>query len=134
MLSLVGTGFNNKKLTQNIITANHEFQTGMMHGLFRGDGHTTNGALSLDMVNPELIDTLQQVLSRLGIISRVRTYTNMAGNLTGQLSVPGTPGENEEFILNTAKNLQNYVGLRGGRKTSEEQISTQKLMEGLFTK
>lgn len=116
ILSVFGSGYGQKRIPIDVLTANHDFQHGLLHGLFRGDGNTTNGSLSLDLVNPEMIHSVRLILSRLGIISRERTYTNTAGNTTGQVTVPGIPGENEEFIINTAKNLHNYVGLRGGKK------------------
>ena len=36
-------------------------------------------------------------------MSRVRQYTNRAGNMTGQVFVPGLPGANEDFILTWAR-------------------------------
>ncbi|EUA13933.1 intein C-terminal splicing region domain protein [Mycobacterium xenopi 4042] len=72
----------------------------------------------LDLVSPELVDQVQLILRRLGIVSVVRQYINQAGNLTGQVFVPGLPGTNEEFIFEVGKNLHNYVGRRGSsRKT-----------------
>ena len=67
----------------------------------------------LDLVNPELIDQVQLLLRRVGIMSRVRQYINRAGNVTGQVFVPGLPGANEEFIFDVGKNLHNYVGHEG---------------------
>ena len=115
LLQMAGTGYNRKTLKYDVMSANHSFQHGLLHGLFRGDGHTTNGALILDLVNPPLVDSVHLILSRLGIISRVRTYVNQKGNKTGQVVVPGIAGENEHFIYNVNKNIRNYVGLRGGK-------------------
>ena len=115
LLQMAGTGYNKKTLKYDIMSANHSFQHGLLHGLFRGDGHTTNGALMLDLVNPSLVDSVHLILSRLGIISRVRTYVNRKGNKTAQVVVPGIAGENEYFIYNVNKNIRNYVGLRGGK-------------------
>ena len=115
LLQMAGTGYNKKALKYDVMSANHSFQHGLLHGLFRGDGHATNGALMLDLVNPSLVDSVHLILSRLGIISRVRTYVNQKGNKTGQVVVPGIAGENEYFIYNVNKNIRNYVGLRGGK-------------------
>ena len=115
LLQIAGTGYNKKALKYDVMSANHSFQHGLLHGLFRGDGHATNGALMLDLVNPSLVDSVHLILSRLGIISRVRTYVNQKGNKTGQVVVPGIAGENESFIYNVNKNIRNYVGLRGGK-------------------
>ena len=115
LLQMAGTGYNKKALKYDVMSANHSFQHGLLHGLFRGDGHATNGALMLDLVNPSLVDSVHLILSRLGIISRVRTYVNQKGNKTGQVVVPGIAGENESFIYNVNKNIRNYVGLRGGK-------------------
>lgn len=115
LLQMAGTGYNKKTLNYDVMSANHSFQHGLLHGLFRGDGHTTNGSLMLDLVNPSLVDSVHLILSRLGIISRVRTYVNQKGNKTAQVVVPGIAGENEYFIYNVNKNLRNYVGLRGGK-------------------
>ena len=46
-------------------------------------------------------------------MSRVRQYINQAGNVTGQVFVPGLPGANEDFIFDVGKNLHNYVGQKG---------------------
>ncbi|EUA33883.1 hypothetical protein I552_4664 [Mycobacterium xenopi 3993] len=45
--------------------------------------------MMLDLVSPELVDQVQLILRRLGIVSVVRQYINQAGNLTGQVFVPG---------------------------------------------
>lgn len=115
-MSLAGTGFNKKKLSYDVLTANRDFQLGLIHGTFRGDGHSTNGACLLDLVNPELINTYQIILTRLGYTTRVRNYLNNKGNLTGQLIIPGLPGNNEELIYSIGKNLDNYSGLKGTGK------------------
>ena len=118
ILSMVGTGYHLKRLSHEVLTADEEFQRGLLAGLFRGDGCSTTGGMVLDLVNPELIDQVQLLLRRVGIMSRVRQYTNRAGNMTGQVFVPGLPGANEEFIFDVGKNLHNYVGQKGtSRKT-----------------
>lgn len=117
-LSMVGTGYHAKRLSHDVLTADEEFQCGLLDGLFRGDGCCTTGGIMLDLVNPELIDQVQLLLRRVGIMSTVRQYVNQAGNLTGQVFVPGLPGTNEEFIFDVGKNLYNYVGRKGSsRKT-----------------
>ena len=117
-LSMVGTGYHLKRLSHEVLTADEEFQRGLLAGLFRGDGCSTTGGMVLDLVNPDLIDQVQLLLRRVGIMSRVRQYTNQAGNMTGQVFVPGLPGANEDFIFDVGKNLHNYVGQKGtSRKT-----------------
>ena len=117
-LSMVGTGYHLKRLSHEVLTADEEFQRGLLAGLFRGDGCSTTGGMVLDLVNPDLIDQVQLLLRRVGIMSRVRQYTNQAGNVTGQVFVPGLPGANEDFIFDVGKNLHNYVGQKGtSRKT-----------------
>jgi ribonucleoside-diphosphate reductase alpha chain len=117
-LSMVGTGYRSKRLSHEVLTADEEFQRGLLAGLFRGDGCCTTGGMVLDLVNPELIDQVQLMARRLGVVSIVRQYVNQAGNVTGQLFVPGLPGTNEEFIFDVGKNLHNYVGRKGSsRKT-----------------
>jgi ribonucleoside-diphosphate reductase alpha chain len=117
-LSMVGTGFRLKRLSHDVLTADEEFQRGLLDGLFRGDGCSTTGGMMLDLVNPELIDQVQLLLRRQGIVSRVRQYVNQAGNVTGHVFVPGLPGTNEDFIFDVGKNLHNYVGMKGSsRKT-----------------
>lgn len=120
--AIAGTGYNQKNLGYSTLSANLDFQRGILHGVFRGDGHTTNGALLLDLVNEELIDSLQLVLGRHNVLSRVRTYTNSAGNITSQLVVPGIPGENEEFIYAVNKNLENYTGLKGNGRNLKNSV------------
>jgi ribonucleoside-diphosphate reductase alpha chain len=118
VLSMVGTGYNSKRLSHDVLTADEDFQCGLLDGLFRGDGCSTTGGMVLDLVNPELIDQVQLILRRRGIVSRVRQYVNQSGNVTGQVFVPGLPGTNEEFIFDIGKNLHNYVGMKGTfRKT-----------------
>nr|WP_081485398.1 class 1b ribonucleoside-diphosphate reductase subunit alpha [Mycobacterium xenopi] len=118
VLSMAGTGYGAKRLSPDVLTADEEFQRGLLAGLFRGDGCSTTGGMMLDLVSPELVDQVQLILRRLGIVSVVRQYINQAGNLTGQVFVPGLPGTNEEFIFEVGKNLHNYVGRRGSsRKT-----------------
>ena len=114
-LSMVGTGYHLKRLSHDVLTADEEFQRGLLAGLFRGDGYSTTGGMVLDLVNPELIDQVQFLLRRVGIMSRVRQYTNQAGNVTGQVFVPGLPGVNEDFIFDVGKNLHSYVGQKGCR-------------------
>ena len=117
-LSMVGTGYRSKRMSHDVLTADEEFQRGLLAGLFRGDGCCTTGGMVLDLVNPELIDQVQLMARRLGVVSRVRQYVNQAGNVTGQLLIPGLPGTNEEFIFDVGKNLHNYVGQKGSlRKT-----------------
>ena len=117
-LSMVGMGYHLKRLSHEVLTADEEFQRGLLAGLFRGDGCSTTGGMVLDLVNPQLIDQVQLLLRRVGIVSRVRQYVNQAGNVTGQVFVPGLPGHNEDFIFDVGKNLHNYVGQKGAsRKT-----------------
>src|SRR5262249_11282774 len=52
-LSMVGTGYHTKRLSHDVLTADDEFQCGLLAGLFRGDGCTTTGGMMLDLVNPE---------------------------------------------------------------------------------
>ena len=117
ILSMAGTGYRSKRLSHDVLTADDEFQRGLLAGLFRGDGCSTTGGMMLDLVNPELVDQVQQILRRLGIVSIVRQYVNRAGNVTGQAFVPGLPGTNEEFIFDVGKNLHNYVGRKGSSRT-----------------
>ena len=118
ILSMVGTGYHLKHLSHEVLTADEEYQRGLLAGLFRGDGcshHRRDGAR---LGEPGLIDQVQLLLRRVGIMSRVRQYINQAGNVTGQVFVPGLPGANEDFIFDIDKNLHNYVGQKGtSRKT-----------------
>jgi ribonucleoside-diphosphate reductase alpha chain len=118
LFSLVGTGYNAKRLTNDVLTADEDFQRGLLAGLFRGDGYCTTGGMALELVNPELVDQVQLILRRLGIMSVVRRFVNQAGNLTGQVFVPGLPGTNEDFIFDVGKNLHNYVGRKGTKRTT----------------
>ncbi len=122
-LSMVGTGYHLKRLSHEVLTADEEFQRGLLAGLFRGgDGCSTTGGMVLDLVNPQLIDQVQLLLRRVGIVSRVRQYVNQAGNVTGgQVFVPGLPGHNEDFIFDVGKNLHNYVG--GQKGASRKNLS-----------
>ncbi|HYO01233.1 MAG TPA: class 1b ribonucleoside-diphosphate reductase subunit alpha [Mycobacterium sp.] len=122
MLSMVGTGYRFKRLSHDALTADEEFQRGLLAGLFRGDGCSTTGGMMLDLVNPELIDQVQLLLRRLGIVSTVRDYVNRAGNVTGQVFVPGLPGTNEEFIFDVGKNLHNYVGRKGSSRRTYQVV------------
>ena len=121
-LSMAGTGYHLKRLSQEVVTADDDFQRGLLAGLFRGDGCSTTGGLVLDLVNPELIDQVQLLLRRVGIMSRVRQYVNRAGNITGQVFVPGLPGANEDFIFDVGKNLHNYVGQKGISRTTYQVV------------
>ena len=121
-LSMFGSGYGNKKIEGSFIESDSDMLLGLLHGAFRGDGHTTNGAMVLDFVNPKLIDSIQLILNKIGILSRVRTYKNGKGNLTGQVCVPGIAGINEDFILSTRKNLENYVGQKSIGKNLKSSI------------
>nr|WP_267465404.1 class 1b ribonucleoside-diphosphate reductase subunit alpha [Nocardia abscessus] len=122
LLSLAGTGYGNKQLDGDVLTADEDFQRGLLAGLFRGDGCSTSGGMMLDLVNPELIDQVQLILRRLGIVSVVRSYVNRAGNVTGQVFVPGLPGNNEDFIFDIGKNLYNYVGRKGTKRATYQVV------------
>jgi ribonucleoside-diphosphate reductase alpha chain len=122
MLSLAGTGYATKRLSHEVMTADEDFLRGLVSGLFRGDGCCTTGGMVLDLVNPELIDQVQLILRRLGIVSVVRTYINQAGSLTGQVIIPGLPGTNEEFIFDIGKNLHNYTGRKGTKRTTYQVV------------
>jgi ribonucleoside-diphosphate reductase alpha chain len=122
ILSMAGTGYRSKRLSHDVLTADEQFQRGLLAGLFRGDGCSTAGGMTLDLVNPELVDQVQQILRRLGIVSIVRQYVNRAGTVTGQVFVPGLPGTNEEFIFDVGKNLQNYVGRKGSSRTTYQVV------------
>ncbi|MET0996781.1 MAG: ribonucleotide reductase N-terminal alpha domain-containing protein, partial [Mycobacterium sp.] len=54
ILSMAGTGYRSKRLSHDVLTADEEFQRGLLAGLFRGDGCSTTGGMMLDLVNPEL--------------------------------------------------------------------------------
>jgi ribonucleoside-diphosphate reductase alpha chain len=122
-LSMVGTGYHLKRLPHEVLTADEDFQRGLLAGLFRGDGCSTTGGMVLDLVNPELVDQVQLLLRRVGIMSRVRQYTNQAGNVTGQVFVPGVPGTNEDFIFDVGKNLYNYVGQKGTSRQTYQVVN-----------
>ncbi|MGO4612659.1 class 1b ribonucleoside-diphosphate reductase subunit alpha [Nocardia sp. 2YAB30] len=122
ILSMAGTGYSTKQLTHDVLTADEDFQRGLLAGLFRGDGCCTSGGMVLDLVNPGLVDQVQLILRRLGVVSTVRRYINQAGNPTGQLFVPGLPGTNEEFIFDVGKNLHNYVGRKGTLRTTYQVV------------
>ncbi len=122
IFSMAGTGYRHKRLSHEVLTADEEFQRGLLAGLFRGDGCCTTGGMMLDLVNPELIDQVQLILRRLGIVSIVRQYVNRAGNVTGQVFVPGLPGTNEEFIFDVGKNLHNYIGRKGSFRTTYQVV------------
>src|SRR3981189_2300754 len=119
---MVGPGYHLKRLSHDVLTADEEFRGGLLGGLFRGDGCSTTGGMMLDLVNPELVDQVQQILRRLGIISVVRQYVNSAGNVTGQVFVPGLPGTNEAFIFDAGKNLHNYVGRARSSRTTYQVV------------
>ncbi|MFN8033254.1 MAG: ribonucleoside-diphosphate reductase subunit alpha [Mycobacterium sp.] len=121
-LSMVGTGYRSKRLSHDVLTADDEFQRGLLDGLFRGDGCSTTGGMVLDLVNPELVDQVQLLLRRQGIVSRVRQYVNRSGNVTGQVFVPGLPGTNEDFIFDVGKNLHSYVGAKGASRTTYQVV------------
>ena len=76
---------------------------------------SSTGGMMLDLVNPELIDEVQLLLRRVGIMSRVRQYVNQAGNVTRQVFVPGLPGANEDFIFDVARTSTTTWGRRGRR-------------------
>ncbi|NKY35479.1 class 1b ribonucleoside-diphosphate reductase subunit alpha [Nocardia speluncae] len=122
LLSMAGTGYSTKRLAHEVMTADEDFQRGLLAGLFRGDGCSTTGGMVLDLVNPELVDQVQLLLRRLGIMSVVRTYINQAGNRTGQVFVPGLPGTNEEFIFDIGKNLHNYTGRKGTKRSTYQVV------------
>ncbi|MDQ2626516.1 MAG: Hint domain-containing protein, partial [Actinomycetota bacterium] len=122
LLSMAGTGYGNKRLTHDVLSADEDFQRGLLAGLFRGDGCSTSGGMVLDLVNPELVDQVQLILRRLGIMSVVRRYINQAGNPTGHVFVPGLPGINEDFIFDVGKNLHNYVGRKGTNRSTYQVV------------
>ncbi len=127
ILSMVGTGYRSMRLSHDVLTADEEFQRGLLAGLFRGDGCSTTGGMLLDLGpefdhSPELIDQVQLIARRLGIVTRVRQYVNQAGNVTGQVFVPGMPGTNEEFIFDVGKNLHNYIGQKGSSRTTYQVV------------
>ncbi len=122
ILSMTGTGKNSKRLSYDVLTAEEEFQRGLLAGLFRGGGCCTTGGMMLDLVNPELVDQVQLVLRRLGITSIVRQYVNQSGNVAGHVFVPGQPGTNEEFIFDVGTNLHNYVGRKGASRTTYQVV------------
>ena len=103
-----------KQLTHDVFTADGDFQRGLFPFCSAVTAAATTGGMVLDLVNPGLVDQVQPLLRRPGL-SRVRQYVNQAGNVTGQVFVPGLPGANEEFIFDVGKNLHNYVGRRGRR-------------------
>ena len=76
ILSMAGTGYSTKQLTHDVVTADGDYQRGLLAGLFRGDGCCTSGGMVLDLVNPRLVDQVQLVLRRLGVVTKVRQYIN----------------------------------------------------------
>src|SRR5574337_1595110 len=118
LLSLAGTGYGTKRPAYDVLSADQEFQRGLLSGLFRGAGCSTSGGMVLDLVDPELVDQVQLILRRLGIMSVVRRCVNQAGSLTGHVFVPGLPGINADFIFDIAGNLHNYVGRKGTRRAT----------------
>lgn len=115
VLNLLGTGFGEKKLPPKIETAPNEFLKGLLVGVYRGDGNTATQSVHVSLVNPEMIHQLKLVATRLGLAPRTRYFLNAKGNKTGTLSLSGGFDENDLFIHEIGKNLQNYRGAKNVR-------------------
>ncbi len=69
--NLVGTGFNKKKLTDEIILAKPEVQRGLIVGIFRGDGTTVTDGMRLTISNKTLAYQIFLILLRIGYMPRI---------------------------------------------------------------
>ena len=115
ILELLGTGFGEKKLTPQIETAPNDFLKGLLVGIYRGDGNTSTQSVQVSLVNPEIIHQLKLVATKLGLAPRTRYFLNAKGNKTGTLALSGGFDENDLFIHEIGKNLQNYRGAKNVR-------------------
>jgi len=69
--NLVGTGYNKKKLPEEIMLASPEAQKGLIIGLFRGDGTAVSDGLRLTISNRVLAYQIFQILLRVGSLPRI---------------------------------------------------------------
>ncbi len=69
--NLFGTGFNQKKLPDEIILAKPEAQRGLIVGIFRGDGTTVSDGMRLTISNKTLAYQIFLVLLRMGYMPKI---------------------------------------------------------------
>ena len=69
--NLVGTGFNKKKLPDEIMLASPEAQKGLIVGIFRGDGTSVSDGMRLTISNKTLVYQIFLILLRLGYMPKI---------------------------------------------------------------
>jgi len=110
-VSLIGTGFNKKRLNTLLLDASDEFLKGMLVGCFRGDGTVLDRSAEVSLSNPEIISQLRTAALRIGLLPYERTFFSASGSPTSTLKIPAISENNVDFIKYIDKNADRFDGV-----------------------
>ena len=108
---LFGTGFDKKRLKNNLLEAPNDFLAGIVIGIFRGDGCVYSSGVTMTLSNPELVIEIRNACLKLGISPSLRFHDSQTpGNKNGEIRIPGSTIDNENFIYELKRDLHKYNG------------------------
>jgi ribonucleoside-diphosphate reductase alpha chain len=136
--TLFGTGFDKKRVTNEMMTAPDDFLAGIVTGIFRGDGCVASSYVTLALTNPELIYDIRNACLKLGLIPNTRFYNSASpGKINGEIRISGNTINNENFIYEMKRDLHKYNGYSnnswfGNNRMSNGEIGNYKTYKVLY--
>lgn len=108
LTKLVGHGSRNKYVPSESFNAPDEFIIGLIDGYFSGDGCITKNSIEVSSSSPQLLEGINILLSRIGIIGRL-TETQLESNNLGTIDI--APRYNLSIRGQWAKQFQQKIEL-----------------------
>lgn len=107
-LATVKSGFDKKYLPNEFILADKEFLTGVLVGMFRGDGCTLPNGIIASLTNLPLVYQLRNVALRAGLLPYLRTYISASGKAASEIRISAINTANYDFVIKVGKNLHSF--------------------------
>ena len=102
---IFGTGFNEKRVPEQLVSANEEFLRGVLFGVFRGDGCMFSSGNTLSLSNLGLARDVRDMLHRIGVLSYHKERVTASGKPAGVVNVPNCNEANESFLRSVGRNF-----------------------------
>ena len=102
---IFGTGFDGKRVPEQLVSANEEFLRGVLFGVFRGDGCMFSSGNTLSLSNLGLARDVRDMLHRIGVLSYHKERVTASGKPAGVITVPNCNETNEAFLRSIGRNF-----------------------------